>query len=499
MIIKKQIIWNLIGDLDPNTFYERIVKKYPDAKYYNPFNPMYMGTSFSSLSSFDGVRIENLITGKVIKNKDKDISSLNIKVSINAEIYHLGLAHIEHVYEMDDLTEGLNNFEDIVAISDRDGSEFSTSGHSMKFVVWEAMNIEEVLKLDDKMADFENNDYREVNKIIQEKYGFKITRIGTGVGASAGSWSRDPAIVFDEKKIIPIDKDKDKKVSDVHNIYRLKDKKFYVTHTKEVFDKSYKDIKKDFIKIVFLRKHQSIVKTWLSEVRDKSESILESIGNKNEIYWQNLRTEIEQWQLNFLSYHATFHSRLSEMILDLSNDEIFDKETYKKWDEEFNENKELTISSYNEIKYSLDNISTPGHTHDEQLLQHETEKVNERILLLSFLAMSIPMIGAILTPALSVSLKLISGGIILLLPLLYISSRRFALIRNTNLNTKKYIQSEADSLKEKIDKIDIIIEQISKDKDMPEDIKATFIDFMKKSTKSQSEKLDRMNKKIKSL
>ena len=113
--------------------------------------------------------------------------------------------------------------------------------------------------------------------------------------------------------------------------------------------------------------------------------------------------------------------------------------------------------------------------------------------------MSIPMIGAILTPALSVSLKLISGGIILFLPLLYISSRRFALIRNTNLNTKKYIQSEAGDLKEKLDKMDTIIEQLSKDKDMPEDLKATFIDFMKKSTKSQSEKLDRMNKKIKSL
>ena len=85
----------------------------------------------------------------------------------NAEIYHLGLAHIEHVYELDDLVEGLNNFEDIVAISDKDGSEFSTSGHSMKFVVWEVMNIEEVATLDDKMADFETNYYREVNKIIQ--------------------------------------------------------------------------------------------------------------------------------------------------------------------------------------------------------------------------------------------------------------------------------------------------------------------------------------------
>jgi len=499
MIIKKQIIWNLIGELDPNTFYQRIIKKYPEAKYHNPFNSSYMGTSFMGFSSFDGVRIENLITGKVIKNKDKDISNLNIKVSINAEIYHLGLAHIEHVYELDDWMEDSNNFEDIIAISDKDGSEFSTSGRSMKFVVWEVMNIEEVATLDDKESDFENNDYKKVNKIIYDKYGFKVTRIGTSIGPSAGSWRRDPAIIFDDEKIIEIDNEKDKKVSKDHNIYKLKDEEFYITHTKESFDKAYNDIKKDFIKIIFLRLHQSIVKTWLSEVKDKSEAILDSIGNKNEVYWQNLRTQIEQWQLNFLSYHATFHARLGEMILDLSNDEVFDKETYKKWDKEFNVNKDLTISSYNEIKYSLDNISTPGHTHDEQLLQHETEKVNERILLLSFLAMSIPMIGAILTPSLSVNLKLISGGIILLLPLLYISSRRFALVRNTNLNTKKYIESEANNLKEKLDKTDTIIDQLSNSKDLPDDLKATFIDFIKKSTKSQSEKLDRMNEKIKSL
>ena len=43
-----------------------------------------------------------------------------------------------------------------------------------------------------------------------------------------------------------------------------------------------------------------------------------------------------------------------------------------------------------EIKYQLENLATPGHTHDEQSLQFETEKTNERILLLSFLALLLP-------------------------------------------------------------------------------------------------------------
>ena len=38
-----------------------------------------------------------------------------------------------------------------------------------------------------------------------------------------------------------------------------------------------------------------------------------------------------------------------------------------------------------DLKYDLENLATPGHTHDEQTLQRETETTNERILLLSFL------------------------------------------------------------------------------------------------------------------
>jgi hypothetical protein len=85
----------------------------------------------------------------------------------------------------------------------------------------------------------------------------------------------------------------------------------------------------------------------------------------------------------------------------------------------------------NEIKYSLDNISTPAHTHDEQQLQLETEKGNERILLLSFLAMSIPMIGAILSPALAINTKIITAIVLLSLPFTYISFRKISYNRKT--------------------------------------------------------------------
>ena len=64
------------------------------------------------------------------------------------------------------------------------------------------------------------------------------------------------------------------------------------------------------------------------------------------------------------------------------------------------------LSYLNEVKTAISNLSTPGHTHDEKILQEETEKVNDRILMLSFIAMSIPTIGAILTPGIEKSIKI---------------------------------------------------------------------------------------------
>jgi len=92
-----------------------------------------------------------------------------------------------------------------------------------------------------------------------------------------------------------------------------------------------------------------------------------------------------------------------------------------------------------EIKYGLENVATPGHTHDEQLLQQVTEKGNERILLLSFLAMSIPMIGAILSPTLQLQTKFISATILALLPMSYIVFAKISYKRKEKKNIDQFI------------------------------------------------------------
>ena len=65
---------------------------------------------------------------------------------------------------------------------------------------------------------------------------------------------------------------------------------------------------------------------------------------------------------------------------------------------EFSPKKDALFKITESVRTGLENLATPGKTHDEHSLQLETEKVNERMLMLSFLAVSIPLLGAIIAP-----------------------------------------------------------------------------------------------------
>ena len=73
MIIKRQLIWNLIGKIDPNIFFERLQKQFPNIEYFNPLNPMYRGTALNNVSSFDGVKIDKVFSGIVTNIKESDV------------------------------------------------------------------------------------------------------------------------------------------------------------------------------------------------------------------------------------------------------------------------------------------------------------------------------------------------------------------------------------------------------------------------------------------
>ena len=81
--------------------------------------------------------------------------------------------------------------------------------------------------------------------------------------------------------------------------------------------------------------------------------------------------------MQFLSQH-TYRSSTLLQSDSLTNYSTIDNPTKKEWINEIEKRKNRMIININEIKYSLINIATPGHTHDEQVLQFETEKTNEK-------------------------------------------------------------------------------------------------------------------------
>ena len=154
MKIKRRLIWNLIGEIDPNIQFERVKKLYSNVKYFNPVNKSYNGTSMGNAGALDGYKIENIVSGNVVTIKNSDVSDKNIHLSINVEVYHIGLVYIENIYTLEDWSEELEKFDEVIIKSDKDESLVSPSGSAVKFIIAELMCIQEVAVLDDEHYNY---------------------------------------------------------------------------------------------------------------------------------------------------------------------------------------------------------------------------------------------------------------------------------------------------------------------------------------------------------
>ncbi|SVE48763.1 uncharacterized protein METZ01_LOCUS501617, partial [marine metagenome] len=205
---------------------------------------------------------------------------------------------------------------------------------------------------------------------------------GTGGGLNFSGDFGGVSIAFDDKQFFSID-DSWKKVSIKNNIYYSEELLTYLVKDKKIFDKFLKDIKLHMIRRNIISGFMLTIDRWFYTIRKESDDIMVNLDNPNSMYWKKLRLLVEKMQLQFLSQHA----QRSAVILKGSNLEYktINKETSKKWTEEIDKRKNNMNENVRHVQYSLENLATPGHTHDEQALQKETEKTNESILLLSFL------------------------------------------------------------------------------------------------------------------
>ena len=151
----------------------------------------------------------------------------------------------------------------------------------------------------------------------------------------------------------------------------------------------------------------------------------------------------------------------------------------------------------NEVKYAMSNLSTPSHTHDEAILQKETEKVNERILMLSFIAMAVSSIGLMQSNEIDMVFKILSGIGIFSLPLLYYLVRNFQKKISLHKNEKNEFKKQLDDGIKNIENAKREHDIIKNDKKMPEDFKKDAMKFMQQFIVAEEQSVEKLKKKIK--
>jgi len=118
-------------------------------------------------------------------------------------------------------------------------------------------------------------------------------------------------------------------------------------------------------------------------------------------------------------------------------------------------------------------------------------------LLLSFLALSIPMLNAILSPEYTVNAKIISFVILLSLPLFYFSIIKIAKIRKKRTNKKKDLLRRKEALLRNLETNKFQLEQVINDNEMSEDAKNNSIQLLNLNINTYEKFLKRFDKKYK--
>ena len=106
---------------------------------------------------------------------------------------------------------------------------------------------------------------------------------------------------------------------------------------------------------------------WSYSITKEAKEIIDNLENKNEAYWKTLRLNNEEWQLHFLAQNSYRSRSLTQLKQNnILSFHAINEEKKEKWLNKIKERESAMYRYVDEIKYELDNMSTPGHTHDEQ-------------------------------------------------------------------------------------------------------------------------------------
>ena len=497
------------ANADPYVMHANLSKHYDNVSYYNPFNKNYIGKKGNlALHPLDGIKVEKIFSGKTKTNHGE--MECEFKLDINMEIFsERGVIMTTYVFDFKDkqtfdVMIKIINFNYMV----ENVLSWHVDGRKVDCSIMSQVNDFVMKKLfaffsDDKLKkafhDMDPTDKKsslENRRQVRDIGGLHLDVCGgSGMNSTSSNW--DTGVVFDEKKEIKID-DSLKKYSRDRELYHSKSMDAYICFDMDVFEDFLFAYRNYNLYGMILLGYDNSFEMWSHAINRETEDLITNLDNKNEIFWQDLRLRIEEWQLHFLSQNSNRMKAFSRIkATNLLKFSILSEENEKKWLDSIEKRDRRMERFIDELRYSLDNIATPGKTHDEQRLQKESEITNERILLLSFLAMSIPMLGAIFSPNFSLEIKIISAGVLLSLPAIYFSVFRLSKRRKRLLARKEDFLRKKAGIQKWVELHSNNIEEIRDNDKMPDDIKKNIIAWEEENINIGKKMIEKIDKKLK--
>ena len=503
MTLEKSYNAIINGTFDPYLLYNRFSKLYDNIKYYNPLNKKFIGAPNSEdVQPTDGIKIENIFNCIIHEGIENVNSKINL--SMNLEIFSERCILIEIIMGIDNyntLQIIIDKYDDIDENTlkiEEDGKikNISFSGIIGDILMNKIMNFNNP-KFSKIIEEFDPT-AEEIEKGILDKVkelsSFDADIFGNFGGFSINNGFESDFIIQDLENNIQIDNNWEQIYRDC-GVFKSEIYSSYLINDENKYKEFKEDYHSNLINRNIIEGYNLLSRGWYRSINNESDDLIKNLNNTNEIYWRELRLKIERWQLYFLK-EDSHRSYALDRIQSLHKYKFINSSIKDTWLNDANKAKDAMYRQVDEIKYQLENIATPGHTHDEQSLQIETEKTNERILLLSFLALSIPMLNAILSPEFTNNTKIISFVILLSLPLFYFSIIQIVKIRKNRTNKKKDLLRRKEGVLRNLEANRFDLEQVIDDQEMSEDSKNNAIELLNLNINTMEKFLKRFDGKL---
>ena len=368
-------------------------------------------------------------------------------------------------------------------------------------VLFKYFQTEKMIEIasEDRFIENTRENMQELREVLNDELNDNYF-FGTDSPAGGSSGSLGPILINDDKDEVPIDSNW-KDIGAIESaLYQNKtNRHVYLLKKSNYFQELHEAL------VVMCRQDSLIdasgymCASWMESINSALYEIRSNISsnNENKFYWRELKKNIEIMDLNFLEFHTTIcsNNRLMGKFPD-TMDFSFSKDYIKEYMERQERQRDNVFQVLNEVKYAINNLATPGHTHDEHLLQEETEKVHERLLMISFIAMAIPSGVAIMTPEISLIIKIVAAAAIFSIPLIYFSFRKVQKLlsykRNMKSEFKRLIKLESNSIRRVTEQN----ERLKSMDELPEDIKKGIVDLNLKGIAAKEKRLSMLKTKL---